>query len=372
MNLRTVLIVGGGIAGMSAAILLRKRGFEVDLVEIDPAWKIYGAGITITGPTLRAFKRVGIIDECLKVGAGWSGGYVFNAKGDLLTELHTAPLEDDIPPTGGIMRTELHRILSEETLKQKTNVKLGVTVTEIKQDDNSVNVIFSDGTRKSYDLLIGADGIFSKVREMAFGGVFKPKFTGQACWRIVAERPKGFDRSHFYMGPNGKCGFNPVSPTHMYMFLLEHVPENPWRDPKTLPQTLYDLMGEYGGIVPEIRENVRENPTINYRPLEGGIMPQPWYKGRVVLIGDTAHATTPHLASGAGMAVEDAVVLDEEIAKSGNLITALKSYQERRYERCKLIVETSIRLGDIEMAHGDPKEHTQLMQNAIQTLRTPI
>ena len=200
----------------------------------------------------------------------------------------------------------------------------------------------------------------------------KPKFTGQACWRIVAERPAGFDRSHFYMAHDGKCGFNPVSPTHMYMFLLEHVPANPWREPAELPQILYDLMDGYGGIVPGIRATVRDNPTINYRPLEGMIVPKPWHRGDVVLIGDTVHGTTPHLASGAGMAVEDAVVLDEELARQDDPRAAFEAYQNRRFDRCELIVTSSLRLGELEMTHGSPKAHTELMQGAIMALREPV
>ncbi|MFT4077594.1 MAG: FAD-dependent oxidoreductase [Asticcacaulis sp.] len=370
--LKSVLIVGGGIAGMSLAILLSKRGIVAEIVEVDPKWKVYGAGITITGPTLRALKRVGVLDKVLAVGAGWSDGYVFTKAGDLITELKTFPLEDGIPATGGVLRPELHRILSETTLEAGVNVRLGTTIETLTQRERGVDVVFSDGRTGTYDMVVGADGIYSKVRSLILPNAPKPKFTGQACWRIVAERPEGFDRSHFYMSHDGKCGFNPVSPTHMYMFLLEHVPSNPWREPETLPQILYDLMEGYGGIVPGIRTTVRDNPTINYRPLEGMIVPKPWYKGDVVLIGDTVHGTTPHLASGAGMAVEDAVVLDEELGRHDNPRDAFEAYQNRRFNRCELIVSSSLRLGEIEMTQGDAKEHTQLMQTAITALREPV
>jgi len=369
---RSVLIVGGGIAGMSMAILLRRRGLTVEIAEIDPNWKVYGAGITITGPTLRALRRVGVLDEVLKVGAGWAGGYVFTKFGEKITELNTLPLEDGVPATGGILRPELHRILSEATIASGARVRLGVTVHALTQFDSGVGVSFSDGATGRYDVVVGADGIFSKVRALILPDAPKPKFTGQACWRILAERPEGFDRSHVYMAEDGKCGFNPVSPTHMYMFLLEHVPDNPWRAPETLPHILYGLMEGYGGIVPGIRATVRENPSINYRPLEGMIVPRPWYRGDVVLIGDTVHGTTPHLASGAGMAVEDAVVLDEELGRHDDPRMAFEAYQNRRYDRCELIVTSSLRLGELEMTRGSPREHTELMASAIKTLREPI
>ena len=112
-------------------------------------------------------------------------------------------------------------------------------------------------------------------------------------------------------------------------------------------------MAGYGGFVPEIRATVRTTnaASINYRPLEVVLQPAPWYRGRVVLIGDAVHATTPHLASGAGMAIEDAIVLTEEIQSQPGLEQALGNFMSRRFERCRLVVENSVQLGQIEMSH---------------------
>lgn len=367
-----VLIVGGGVAGTSMAILLRQRGVAVDLVEIDPAWGGQGAGITITGPTLRAFRRVGILDRFFDHGAGWSGGYVFDKQGRLLEELHTRPLEDGTPATAGIHRADLHRLLVERTRALDTHVRLGVTATKLVDVDGGVEASFTDGRTARYSLAIAADGVFSKLRHDMLPESGTPQYTGQACWRIVADMPKGMDRSMMYMGENGKIGFNPISRTQMYMFLLEYAPSDPWREPETLAPTLYELMDGWGGIVPEVRAGVLANTSINYRPLKGGTVPRPWKKGRTVFVGDAVHGPTPHLASGAGMAVEDCVVLDEELQRHGDLATALQAYEDRRHDRCHFIVSTSIRLGQMEVAGADPKEHARLMQSAIEALRQPI
>jgi 2-polyprenyl-6-methoxyphenol hydroxylase-like FAD-dependent oxidoreductase len=144
-------------------------------------------------------------------------------------------------------------------------------------------------------------------------------------------------------------------------------------DVKDQPQRLYDLMEGWGGIVPQVRETVLTTNahTVNYRPLEAILMPKPWYRGRVVLIGDAAHATTPHLASGAGMAIEDGIVLAEELAQSDSIDAGLAQFMERRYARGKLVVENSLRLGELEMNHGSHQEHTQIMVDSMAELRQP-
>jgi 2-polyprenyl-6-methoxyphenol hydroxylase-like FAD-dependent oxidoreductase len=171
-------------------------------------------------------------------------------------------------------------------------------------------------------LVVGADGIYSNTRRHDLPRSRQSRsFTGQVIYRLVAERPRGVDRTYFYMGGDYKVGFNPVSATHMYMFLLHPAADNPWVDPKDQPQKLYEAMAGFGGIVPQIRETVLTSNahTIHYRPLEVILHPAPWHRGRVVLIGDAAHATTPHLASGAGMAIEDGIVLTEEIQSQPTL-----------------------------------------------------
>jgi 2-polyprenyl-6-methoxyphenol hydroxylase-like FAD-dependent oxidoreductase len=111
---------------------------------------------------------------------------------------------------------------------------------------------------------------------------------------------------------------------------------------------------------------------VNYRQLEVLLVPAPWHRGRVVLIGDAAHATTPHLASGAGMAIEDGIVLAEEIGARGTLDEALARFMARRFERCRLVIENSVELGRLEMNHGSTAVHAKLMSDTMETLRQAI
>jgi 2-polyprenyl-6-methoxyphenol hydroxylase-like FAD-dependent oxidoreductase len=107
---------------------------------------------------------------------------------------------------------------------------------------------------------------------------------------------------------------------------------------------------------------------INYRPLAAVLQPKPWYNGRVVLLGDAVHATTPHLASGAGMAVESGIVLAEELARADSVEAGLLAYQERRYPRCQDVIDSSVSMGRLQLAHGDPREHAAILEGALSRL----
>jgi 2-polyprenyl-6-methoxyphenol hydroxylase-like FAD-dependent oxidoreductase len=373
-SIATALIVGGGVAGMSCAIQMRKAGIAVDLIDMDPEWRIYGAGITITGPTLRALATVGVLDEVVRHGATWNKAKIHDQAGRFLAGMDQQPLAAGLPATAGIMRPELHRILSAKTLQSGTRVRLGITVSALADRDGGVDVSFSDGTSARYDLVVGADGIFSKMRELIFPAAGKPAATGQVIYRLVAQRPQGFDCTHFFMGRDAKVGFNPVSATHMYMFLLHRAAPDPWIEPRRQPHTLHAAMADFGGFVPQIRGTVLDENahSVNYRRLEVILLPDPWYRGHVVLIGDAAHATTPHLASGAGMAIEDAIVLTAELQAGGTLEDALARFMARRFERCRLVIENSVELGRIEMDHGPQSTHTQIMNDTLLALRGPI
>jgi 2-polyprenyl-6-methoxyphenol hydroxylase-like FAD-dependent oxidoreductase len=370
---RRILIIGGGFSGMSAAIELRKHGAEVDLVEIDAGWRSYGAGISLGGATLRAFRQLGILEAFLREGAATDGVKIYLPHGPQVAELPTPRLAGPaVPGGGGIMRPVLARILAEATRAAGTNVMLGCTFTHLQPDAEGVEVTLTDGQRRRYDLVIGADGLYSKTREALFPDAPKPRYSGQAVWRAVLPRPVEVDSAMMWMG-RVKPGVNPVSRDHMYLFLTEHRPSNEHVDPATFASKLRDLLAEFPApLVQQIRAQISERSQIVFRPLEGLLMPRPWFRGRVVLIGDTVHATTPHLASGACIGIEDAIVLAEELACAGEVGAALQAFQDRRWERCRMVVENSARLGQIEIEGGSKEEHAQIMRDSLIALAQPI
>ncbi|UUX95116.1 FAD-dependent oxidoreductase [Aquabacterium sp. J223] len=374
MALRNVLIIGGGFSGMAAALALRKNGWDVDLVEIDPGWRSYGAGISLGGATLRAFRQLGILEAFLAEGSAVDGLDIFLPHGQQIGTLPTPRLAGpDVPGGGGIMRPVLARILAQATRDSGTRVRLGCSVESMRQDAQGVDVRFSDGGSGRYDLVVGADGLYSKTRTMLFADAPKPRYSGQAVWRAVLPRPPEVDRPMMWMGPV-KPGVNPVSATEMYLFLTENRPQNVKVDPAEFPTLLRALLAPFSApLVRWIREQIDERSQIVFRPLEALLVPRPWHLGRVVLIGDTVHATTPHLASGACIGLEDALVLAEELGRAdGDVMRALPAFQDRRWERCRMVVENSLRLGEIEIANGDKDEHGRIMRDSMMALAQPI
>lgn len=370
-----ILIIGGGFSGMSAAIELRKQGHAVDLVELDAGWRNYGAGISLGGATLRAFRQLGILDAFLAQGHAADGVRLCLPHGPQVAELPTPRIAgDDVPGGAGILRPVLARILADATRASGADIRLGCTFTRFAQDEQGVDVEFTDGQRRRYDLVIGADGLYSKVREALLPGVARPRYSGQAVWRAVLPRLPEIETATMWMGPRVKPGVNPVSKTEMYLFVTEPRPSNDHVDPATFVERLRGLLEDFGApALQAIRAQLDEHSQIVFRPLEGLLVPRPWSRGRIVLIGDTVHATTPHLASGACIGIEDALVLAEELARGAQDVpAALAAFEARRWERCRMVVENSSRLGEIEIEGGDKEEHARIMRSSLMSLAEPI
>ena len=368
-----VLIVGGGVGGMSAAIALRRTGAEVELIDIDPKWGALGAGITITGPTLRAFRDLGVVDEIVAQAYTGAGIRVCDPQGNTLKLLDT-PMQPglDCPASGGISRPALHEILARKVKAGGTPVRVGLTVDGLEQGADGVAATFSDGRQGRYDLVLGADGVNSKVRKLIVPDAPAPQFTGQYAWRVTVPRPAEVDRRTYFLGGPHKVGLTPTSGHDMYLFLLEKSPLT-WREKHQLRAPMQALLKDYGGIVAQIRDSLSDDDNINFRPLEGFILPAPWYRGRVLLIGDAAHPTTPQLASGAGMAVEDGLVIADELLRAKNYVPlALASYMERREARCRLIVDGSMEIGRLEQERAPVEAQTAVVQRVLAALTAPI
>ncbi len=380
-SVANALVVGGGIGGMATAISLAERGVAVDLIDVDPEWRVYGAGITITGPTLRAYRQLGMLDAIKAQGAVTTTTRFFRYDGTPMFDLDEPVIEEGLPATGGIMRPVLHRIMQARVQELKLPVRLGLTVTALVNRDSrvdggvagGVDVTFSDGTTGRYDLVVGADSISSAVRDIAFPHMGPALPTGQGCWRISMAKPPGLEMSEFFLGHGNPCGITPCAADQIYMWML--TPHEPRKDHFT-PQELFDrlkgLLADFGGNAGWIRDNMTMDDWINYRPLAAALQPAPWYQGRIVLVGDAAHATTPHLASGAGMAVESGIVLAEELERADTLEAGLAAYQARRFDRCRDIIETSVAVGQLQLEHGPPEEHGQMLERAFTRLIEPF
>ena len=378
MAIRNALVVGGGIGGLSAGIGLRRKGIAVDLVEINRAWTVYHVGIIIQANVIRALKALGVADQAVAVGFPYSGFEIQNSRGETLMREYGPKLAgEDYPTDLGMARPALHGVLTSAAERNGVQVRLGVTIDSIVDHGDRVEVSFTDGRRGDYDLVVGADGLYSKVRAKLFGEDLKPKFTGQGVWRYNLPRPADIDHSVMMDGLHegvigGKAGYVPLTQDTMYVLYVGAEPGNPFHAPEALAELFRKRLQPYGGRIPELAAGVTDPSQVVYRPLEAILVPPPWYRGRVVLIGDAAHATTPHLGQGAAQAIEDAVVLAELAGGADDVPTLLERFMQRRFERTKFIWETSIQIGEWEQRPVPGASAGLLMKKMLEVVSAPL
>ena len=309
---RKALVVGGGIGGLTAAVALRRAGVSVDLVESQPEISVDGVGIIQPNNTLRALDRIGLAQACVRLGGPFPGWRIFDAHGSLLLEAPgSSAAAPQYPPVNGIKRPLLHKVLTEAATAAGVSIQTNTSVRSLTERPRCAHVQFTDGREADYELVVGSDGIHSGMRRMIFGSAYEPTFTGESVWRYNFPRPRRVEWGEVYYGPDSKVGLVPMSPELMYMFVVTAEPGNPRMPRDGLASALRQRLGRFSGFIAELRESVVNSNEVVYRPMESLLLPAPWYKGHVVLIGDAAHTTTPHLAQGAAMAIEDAVVLGE-------------------------------------------------------------
>lgn len=371
---RRVLIVGGGIGGLCAAISMRRAGLDVDLVEINKTFKVYQVGIIVQGNFIRAMAALGVADEAVAVGYPQSGLTFRDLSGRVLGDIPGIRLAGDRYPSDlGMARPALHKVLTAAAAGLGAHLRLGVTFERIEQLSDSVDVTFSDGTRGAYDLVVGADGLHSKIRSALFGDAQVPKFTGQGVWRYNVPRPPEITRMFMCSGlEGGKCGFVPLTDKTGYVLLVQSEPGNPRHPQEKLAEIFRGRLASCSGIVAELRDQITDSSQVVYRPLQTIFVPAPWYKGRVILIGDAAHATTPHLGQGAAQAIEDAVVLGQLMGSETSLDAVFTKFMQRRYERCRFICESSQQIGEWEQRPVPGADAMTLTRKMLEVVAQPI
>lgn len=370
---RRVLVIGGGIAGLTAAAAFGRKGFTVDLIEQKPRLSDGGGvGLTLVGNAMRALAMIGVADTCVAAGMPADSMAMCRPDGTLMFDNQLPRIGGpDWPGATGISRRAFHAILADAALAAGTNARCGMTASDWTEDEDGVSVRLSDSTVAKYDLIVGADGLYSQTRARLFPDI-APAFTGQAVWRADAMRPPEVTRTQLYLGgKHGAVGVCPVAHDRCYIYIVESARGNPWRDPATLHvQMQAELLG-YGKLIAQIAATLDQPEKVSYRPLEWIMVPKPWGRGRVVLIGDAAHANPPVLAQGAAMAIEDAVVLADEIAADGEVKAGLIRFIERRYDRAHAVVETSCQLAKWEVDHTPGVDIPGIMRNATMALAEP-
>jgi 2-polyprenyl-6-methoxyphenol hydroxylase-like FAD-dependent oxidoreductase len=194
------------------------------------------------------------------------------------------------------------------------------------------------------------------------------------CWRYNLPRFEGLEEIWMWFGPDGSAGFVPLGEDLMYILTIE-TPIPDWRaaiDREGASAVYRRRLAPFAGPVAAVREQIVEDDAVVVRPIENIIVPAPWHRGRIVLVGDAAHGATPHCGQGAAQAIEDGIVLAEELTKNLAVTEALEAFTARRYERCRAIVEGSERVGQWEQDHSLPIDPDATRNAVIMTASAPI
>ena len=338
-KIERVLIVGAGMAGLALAISLRRQGLDAEIVERQTTWPVHGAGIYLVGNAMRALGSLNLADDVLRDGSLIKTQTLMNHRGKQLAVIDTASVWADCGPCVGIRRADLQSMLVNAL--GAAEVRFSTTVTSLEQREDSAVVQFDDGQERTYDLVVGADGVRSSIRTLVFGSV-QPRFCGQVGWRFLVQCPASITGWTLFAGDSGVFLFIPVGHGQAYCY-ADAVVAEPLDDPLDgRLERLRSRFAAYASPVPQALAELRTSDQIHFSAIED-ILQEPWGVGNVLLIGDAAHATSPNMASGAAMAFEDALVLSRLIAADRNAAQVLDQYTSERSARIRWVHEQTHR-----------------------------
>jgi 2-polyprenyl-6-methoxyphenol hydroxylase-like FAD-dependent oxidoreductase len=317
-----VLVVGAGVAGLALARALRPKDITVEVVERMPVWETGGAGLYLPGNSVRALDELGIWRELAARANPIARQRFLDHRGHLLADIDVRRYWDGVAPCAAVRRAALHESLRAGS--GEVPVRLGLSVTALDDDGPAKRARFSDGSTGAYDLVVGADGVHSTVRGLAFGGPPASR-VGQASWRFLAE---GFPELGDWTVMLGRGrAFLTVALGDGSVYCYADIDATDTTDPR-----LGDWREQFADFADPVPRLLQHADGAYFAPIEE-VAPPAWTAGRVVLVGDAAHASSPNMAQGAAMAVEDALVLADALATSPGIEDALTTYERRRADR---------------------------------------
>jgi len=373
MTVSKALINGAGPAGLSAAIALARIGISVHVSEVTPDRTVLGSELLLSSANLRALASLNVAESVVARGVPISSIRLRAPDDTVLVTLPVPQVTPEFPPSVGISRRALHDVLYDAAVAAGASVHHGVSIECLHQSEDAVDVILSDGSTATYDLVVGADGVESRVRRLAFPDAPSPEYVGQCVWRARVPR-QGDPCLDAWYGAGSNVGIITVDDETSYLFCLVDLAEPPRLERTEFPALLREQLRRYDhGLVAWTREHLGGADDIHFSPMMWLVQPLPWHVGAVVLVGDAVHATTPHIGYGAGLAIEDGVVLGEELEKGDELAQTLTRVGERRFERCRMVVEGGVQISRWQQSPEPHEEDQGQLTDVIwRTLAHPV
>lgn len=366
----TAVIIGGGVAGLSASIALAKAGVRCEVVEM--AAEALGASLGISGRAADALKELGVYEACFEAGKVFekdsTAAAMMDSAGRMLSPSPKRPDWPGASPTIGIYRPVLAKILTDAAEALGVTVTRGLTVDHVENGEDQAVVALSNGSERRCDMVVAADGIWSRTRDRLFPDGPKPEYAGQVSIRWMAPGPP-IEAEHWYMSPAGRLGGYALPHGDVYVPTVINRADGSRIDDEEARALFTGLLDSFTAPrIVELRRRLTPDAKLIARPFEWILVPDPWFRGRTILIGDAAHATTAHMGMGGGMALEDAAVLGQTVRDAPTLTDAYRAFMARRFERVRTVVETSVALSRLEQAHAPPTENAALLSKTFAAL----
>lgn len=349
---RKLIIAGGGIGGMSAALALRRSGIDVTVCEQAPVFREAGTGMSLWPNATRILRTLGVLDEVLARGQTIARFNLLRPDG---TTISTLAMDNFDTPALCIHRTDLHRALRQPLPSDL--LKVNHQIEHFAQDSSGILILFANGESLRADGLIGADGVHSTILKQLHR-VSPPVYRGYCVWRGVAPDLDGHDRGHISetWGAGQRFGILPIGQGRVCWYATRNRPSSPPCTPEEQKYTVQRLFRGWHHPISALIDatdcrDIMQHDARDRAPL------RTWGRGRATLLGDAAHPLTPNVGQGACLAIEDAACLAKSLEVTPDLEVAFRSYENARKARTTFVARRARRIGAIGQW-----EHPRLIQ----------
>ncbi len=331
-----IAIIGAGMGGLTTGIALKKFGHRVTIYEQTEHILPVGAAISLWSNGVKCLNYLGLTHQVARLGGQMDHlAYVDGLTGDVMTQFSLYPLIEEVGQRPyPVSRAELQNMLMDEFGRQ--DIKLGKKMLSLAEHNDMVTVRFADGTEIQTELLVGADGTHSLTRAYVLGDQVERRYAGYVNWNGLVEISSDLapaDQWTTFVGEGKRASLMPVSDNRFYFFFDVPLPVGLENDRNQYKKKLKEYFQNWCAPVQSLIDAMNEQQTnrVEIHDIEPFT---DFYKGRVVIVGDAAHSTTPDIGQGGCQAMEDAIYLARALQiNTLGLQDSLRRYQNKRNER---------------------------------------